>query len=84
MALEQLEDAKIFMKLDLQSTYNLIRIQEGDEWKTVFTTSIHYEYLVMLTNAAGVFQTFVNDFIKDLLNYCVKKAIMVRGSSSGL
>lgn len=54
-ALEQLRTAKTFTKSDLCSTYNLVRIREGDEWKTAFaTTRGHYEYLVMpygLTNA---------------------------------
>lgn len=47
VALEQLKNAKVFTKLDLRSTYNL-RIREGDEWKTAFsTTSGHYQHLVM-------------------------------------
>lgn len=37
-ALEHLHGASIFTKLDLCNTYNLIRIQEGDEWKTAFVT----------------------------------------------
>ncbi len=46
-ALEQLRSAKYFTKLDLCNAYNLIRIREGDEWKTAFsTTSGHYEYRV--------------------------------------
>ncbi|KAI2648976.1 Transposon Tf2-9 polyprotein [Labeo rohita] len=47
-ALEQLREATIYTKLDLRSAYNLIRIKEGDEWKTAFlTTRGHYEYQVM-------------------------------------
>ncbi|KAL0154736.1 hypothetical protein M9458_048999, partial [Cirrhinus mrigala] len=45
VALEQLREATIYTKLDLRSAYNLIRIKEGDEWKTAFlTTRGHYEY----------------------------------------
>uniref|UniRef100_A0A3B3DPC6 Gypsy retrotransposon integrase-like protein 1 n=1 Tax=Oryzias melastigma TaxID=30732 RepID=A0A3B3DPC6_ORYME len=70
-ALEQLRQARYFTKLDLRSAYNLIRIREGDEWKTAFsTTSGHYEYLVMpfgLCNAPSVFQAFVNDIFRDML-----------------
>ncbi len=47
-ALEQLRQAKYFTKLDLRCAYNLIRIKDGDEWKTAFSTSTgHCEYLVM-------------------------------------
>ena len=47
-ALEQLCGARYFTKLDLRSAYNLVRIREGDEWKTAFsTTTGHYEYLVL-------------------------------------
>ncbi|XP_053486038.1 uncharacterized protein LOC128610642 [Ictalurus furcatus] len=70
-ALEQLRSATLFTKLDLRSAYNLIRIREGDEWKTAFsTTSGHYEYLVMpygLTNAPSVFQNLINDALRDML-----------------
>ncbi len=71
-ALEQLRSSRYFTKLDLRSAYNLIRIREGDEWKTAFsTTSGHYEYLVMpfgLSNSPLVFQAYINDVFRDMLN----------------
>ncbi len=75
-ALEQLREATIYTKLDLRSAYNLIRIKEGDEWKTAFLTTSrgHYEYQVMpygLANSPAVFQTFINYIFRDLLNQYV-------------
>lgn len=61
----------MFSKLDLWNTYHLVRIREGDEWKTAFnTTSGHYEYLLMhfgLTNAPAVFQALVKDVLRKML-----------------
>lgn len=74
-ALEQLQGAKIFTKLDLWSVYNLIQIQEGHDWKMAFNTArVHYEYLVMpygLTNTPAVFQSLVNEIFKNILNQFV-------------
>ncbi|KAI2657226.1 Transposon Tf2-9 polyprotein [Labeo rohita] len=71
-ALEQLRTAKIYTKLDLRSAYNLIRICEGEEWKTAFSTaSGHYEYRVMplgLANSPSYFQAFVIEVFRDMLN----------------
>uniref|UniRef100_A0A8C1MA50 Gypsy retrotransposon integrase-like protein 1 n=2 Tax=Cyprinus carpio TaxID=7962 RepID=A0A8C1MA50_CYPCA len=71
-ALEQLRTAQYYTKLDLRCAYNLIRIREGDEWKTAFsTTNGHYEYRVMpfgLVNSPSIFQAFINDVFRDMLN----------------
>ncbi|KAK3551808.1 hypothetical protein QTP70_027229, partial [Hemibagrus guttatus] len=74
-ALEHLRGATIFTKLDLRSAYNLIRIREGDEWKTAFITPTgHYEYLVMpygLANAPSMFQDFIHEVLWEFLHWCV-------------
>ena len=47
-----------------------MRIRDGDEWKTAFSATLgHYEYLVMpygLKNAPAVFQSFVDEILRDL------------------
>ena len=72
---DQLQQAKVFTKLDLRNAYHLVRIREGDEWKTSFNTpSGHYEYCVMpfgLTNAPAVFQAMINDVLRDFLDQFV-------------
>jgi len=73
--MDQLKDATIFSKIDLKGAYNLIRIAEGDEWKTAFRTRYgHFEYLVMpfgLTNAPATFQAFINDVLREYLDHFV-------------
>lgn len=72
---EPVHDAMIFSKLDLRNAYHLLRIRQGDEWKTAFKTPIgHFEYLVMpfgLSNATAYFQALVNDVLRDFLNVFV-------------
>ena len=73
---EPLAGATVFSKLDLRNAYHLVRIHEGDEWKTAFNTPIgHFEYCVLpfgLCNAPAVFQCLVNDVLRDMINiFCV-------------
>ena len=82
--LEHLGKGKVFSKLDLRSAYNLVRIKEGDEYKTAFTCKYgHFEYLVMpfgLKNAPAVFQHFINDVFEDILGtyvYCYIDDIII-------
>jgi len=67
--------ARIYTKIDLRHVYHLVRIAEGDEWKTAFRTRYGaFEWLVMpfgLTNAPAAFQRFMNDVFSDLLDVCV-------------
>lgn len=58
-AFAPLQSAKMFSKLHLHSAYHLVKLCEGDEWKTAFKTHLgHFEYLVVpfgLSNAPDVF-----------------------------
>jgi Reverse transcriptase (RNA-dependent DNA polymerase)/RNase H-like domain found in reverse transcriptase len=64
--------ARIYTTIDLRHAYHLVRITEGDEWKTAFRTRYgSFEWLVMpfgLTNAPAAFQRFMNDIFSDLLD----------------
>jgi hypothetical protein len=65
--LMNLSRAKWFTKLDIRGAYNLIRMAEGEEWKTTFHTRYGlFESLVMpfhLTNTPATFQNFINDVL---------------------
>jgi len=67
--------AKIYSKIDLRHMYHLVRIAEGDEWKTTFHTQYgSFEWNDMpfgLTNAPMAFQQFVNSILTDMLDVCV-------------
>uniref|UniRef100_A0A803SRK7 Gypsy retrotransposon integrase-like protein 1 n=1 Tax=Anolis carolinensis TaxID=28377 RepID=A0A803SRK7_ANOCA len=70
--LDRLRGAKVYTKLDLRGAYNLVRIREGDEWKTAFQTKFGlFESRVMnygLCGAPATFQHFVNDIFQDYLD----------------
>ncbi|KAF5239468.1 hypothetical protein FANTH_9943 [Fusarium anthophilum] len=69
---DQLQGKKIFTALDLKGAYNLIRIKEGDEWKTAFRTRFGlFKYVVMpfgLTNAPATFQRMINSVLQQYLD----------------
>jgi len=69
---DRVQGAQWFTKMDLKNGFNLIRIREGDEWKTAFRTRYGlYEFQVMpfgLTNALSTFQDMMNNVLSDLLD----------------
>ncbi|KAJ3476377.1 hypothetical protein NLI96_g11201 [Meripilus lineatus] len=70
--LDRAQGCKVFSVLDLKNAFNLIRVKEGEEWKTAFRTHLGlFEYTVMpmgLTNAPSIFQAFIQDTLRDLLD----------------
>jgi RNase H-like domain found in reverse transcriptase/Reverse transcriptase (RNA-dependent DNA polymerase)/Integrase zinc binding domain/Chromo (CHRromatin Organisation MOdifier) domain/Integrase core domain len=69
---DRLRTARVFTKLDLKDGFNLLRIAQGDEWKTAFRTRYGlYQYNVMpfgLCNAPSSFQAMINEVLHDLLD----------------
>ena len=69
---EQVRGVKWFNKIDLKNGYHLIRIKEGDEWKTAFRCRYGlFEYTVMsfgLVNAPATFQGMINNIFRDMLD----------------
>ena len=64
--LDRLARARVFTRLDMIAAYNLVRIEQGQEWMTAFRTRYgNFEYLVMpfrLCNAPATFQSYVDSY----------------------
>jgi hypothetical protein len=69
--LDRVHEARIITKLDLRNTYHLIRINDGDKFKTAFQTRYgQFEYQVMpfgLTNAPATFQAYIDEYQRPYL-----------------
>ena len=72
---DRLYKAQWFTTLDLKGAYSLIRIKEGEEWKTAFRTHLRlFKYLIMpfgLTNAPASFQSIINHVLQEYLDLFV-------------
>jgi hypothetical protein len=71
---EQLSGAKIFIKLDLKSAYNRVRIKRGDKLKTAWRSCYgRFEYAVMpfdLVNVPAIFQSIIKEVLQEFTDAC--------------
>ena len=73
--LDSISTAQFFTKLDVIAAFNRVRIAEGHEWMTAFTSRFGlYEMLVTtfgLCNVPATLQNYINHVLHDVLdNYC--------------
>jgi hypothetical protein len=74
--LNRFSDVKKFIKLNIQTAYNFIRIKKRNEWKTTFRCRYEqFKYRIMSFDLANAFATFhihINFALKKYLNdFCV-------------
>jgi hypothetical protein len=71
-SLDQLSNATIYTKLDIQDPYYNLKIRAGGEWKTAFHTRYRlYEYCGIpfgLTNVPASFQRWMNEILSEYLD----------------
>jgi len=72
---DQLNGARVYSKLDLQSGYHQLKVKKENIQKTTFRTRYdHYEFLVMpfrVTNASTVFMDSMNQVFSPYLDQFV-------------
>jgi hypothetical protein len=70
--IDRIAEACIYSRLDLPDAYHLVRIREGNEWKTAFRckfSSFQYNVVAFgLSNAPATFQSFMYNIFKDMCN----------------
>lgn len=70
--LSKLLGCRWFAKIDLKTSFNLLRVAHGHGWKTAFKTPWGlYEYLVMpfgLANAPACFQRLIQSILSEYLD----------------
>ncbi|KHJ32676.1 hypothetical protein EV44_g3727 [Erysiphe necator] len=70
--LAKLSESKWLTKLDVGAAFHKLRIKQGDEWKTAFSTRLGlFEWLVMpfgLNGAPASFQRYINETLLEYLD----------------